>query len=393
MKLAVIGLYYALNLGDAVICDCVIKWLQNEYPKARIDLVDIEGKTEFVYTPPASIHNLYIRQWKLRGEYWLSQKGFRDRIYYWNKADIESRQMFYDQVASQGYDGVIFAGGQLFMDWLSLDVAEFLRRFRSKKIPVFFNACGAGISVSKAIREQLAEELADENVKFISSRDDVRRIEQRYFHGQKRVRKTFDPALWSSRTYPIRTQQTVEVGLGVMNCAEIGFLKLMHFWIGVIREIEKRKIQWKLFCNGDPDDYRLCCYILNRLKRDKSQYLCPRPKTPQELVNTIASFQSMIAFRLHSHIIGSSLYIPAVAIVWDEKIRFFYRQLGLEERCMEIKDRPDIILNRLEEAIQANYKKEIVEAQQQYSYGLLLKAMNHYFNKNDMGEDKYEQRQ
>ena len=60
---------------------------------------------------------------------------------------------------------------------------------------------------------------------------------------------------------------------------------------------------------------------------------------------------------------------------------------------MEIKDRPDIILNRLEEAIQANYKKEIVEAQQQYSYGLLLKAMNHYFNKNDMGEDKYEQRQ
>lgn len=392
LKLAVIGLYYALNLGDAVICDCVIKWLQNEYPNAKIDLVDIEGKKGFVYTPPSSIRNLYIRQWKLRGEYWLTQKGICDRIYYWNKVDIESRQMFYDHVASQEYDGVIFAGGQLFMDWLSLDIVEFLKRFRLKKIPVFFNACGAGISVSTEIQKQLAKELLDENVKFISSRDDVRKIEQRYLFGQKTVQRTFDPALWSNSTYPVYTNQTVAVGLGIMNCSEIGYRKLIHFWIGLIREIEKRGIQWKLFCNGDPDDYRLCSYILNKLNRDQNQYLCPRPQTPQELVNTIAAFQSMITFRLHSHIIGSSFYIPAVAIVWDEKIRFFYRQLGLEERCMEIKDQPNIILNRLEEAVKLNYKKEIIESQKQYSHSLLLKAINHHFCRYDTGENKYEQK-
>lgn len=30
MKIAVIGVYYASNLGDAVICDCVASWLRND---------------------------------------------------------------------------------------------------------------------------------------------------------------------------------------------------------------------------------------------------------------------------------------------------------------------------------------------------------------------------
>ena len=32
MKIAVIGVYYASNLGDAIICDCVAFWLKKKWP-------------------------------------------------------------------------------------------------------------------------------------------------------------------------------------------------------------------------------------------------------------------------------------------------------------------------------------------------------------------------
>lgn len=379
MKIAVIGVYFASNLGDAVICDCVAKWFRDAYPQAQVDVIDINGNTEFEVLPIVSLRTLQKRQNSLKKDYWLARHGFRDKVYYWSNKNMENRMDFYGKIADRGYDFAVFAGGQLFMDWLSLDVCEFLKHFERTKTPVFFNACGVGVSVSKQIKERVQKYLNSDNVRFISTRDDVEKIGQRYLREGKKAIPTYDPALWTLETYQIERKDSEVIGLGVMYCSHIRVRKLIRFWVNVIKELEKRNIPWKMFCNGSMDDYNLGCHVLERLHLEKDKFLCLCAKKPETLIEQISGFKGVISFRLHSHIIAASLDIPAVALVWDDKLRFFYRHLHHEERCMTVRNPAIEVVDQLEKALTEGYDRDLIEKQKEYAHDLLLGAVKDEF--------------
>lgn len=375
MKIAVIGVYYASNLGDAIICDCVADWLRKRYPRAEVDLIDIEGKKEFAKQQSVSIFTLRYRRRKLQWDYWLTKHRIKDRVYYWNEIDVATRQEFYDYVGAQKYDAAIFAGGQLFMDWLSVDVCEFLKRFEKERIPVFFNACGTGFAVSDTIQNLLSCYLMNDMVKMISSRDDADAIKERYLFGKREVESTYDPALWVKEVYQIQKKESDFVGLGIMYSERDSIQKVTRFWIRLIKEMNTRHVKWKMFCNGSMDDYNFGCYVLKRLGLKKEEYLCACAQSPTELIQEIASFDSLISFRLHSHIVAASLDIPAIAVVWDEKLRFFYRHLGHEERCKTICDSAQDILCTLDKAKEEGYDKKQIQEQKKFARELLINAV------------------
>lgn len=377
MKIAVIGVYYAPNLGDAIICDCVMSWLCERWPSAVIDRIDIENKKCFEKQEDTSMRLLVYRGLKLKWDYWQTRHHIRDRVYYWNMLDVAARQDFYEKVAAEKYDAAVFAGGQLFMDWLSADICGFLKQFEQAGTPVYFNACGVGITVSDKIREMLSRHLLCDNVKLISSRDDAEQIKQLYLDNKKNVIKTFDPALWTSCVYGnISVSPDSVVGLGVMYSNHAPLWKITRFWIRLIRELDAVGIRWKMFCNGAVDDYNYAAYVLEKAGRSREKYLCRCAENPQELIRQISSFCSLISFRLHSHIVAASYGIPAVAIVWDEKLRFFYRNLGHEERCRTIYDRPESVLQSLQKAQEEGYDMELIEKQKNFSRTLLLEALS-----------------
>lgn len=376
MKIAVVGVYYASNLGDAVICDCVSYWLKQEYPNAEINILDVEGKQEFPMQSSVSIRILKKRKRKLKWDYWLTEKGIKDKVYYWNELDVAQRQDFYDEVAEREYDIVVFAGGQMFMDWLSVDVCEFLKRFEQKKIPVFFNACGVGFAISEKIRKLLSDCLQNENVKLISSRDDVHLIEKRYLKGKRNAILTYDPALWTKEVYQVEKSQSEYVGLGIMFCESEDIKKVTQFWMQMIQLLEKQHIKWKMFCNGAIEDYNYGCYVLEQMHLNVSEYICEYPKTPKELVCQISEFSGLISFRLHSHIIATSLDIPAVALVWDEKVRFFYQHLGHEERCKTVYDSEESVFKAFQLAKEQGYDRELIEKQKNFARQLLIDTIN-----------------
>lgn len=376
MKIAVIGVYYASNLGDAVIGDCVSYWLKKEYPDAKIDILDVEGKKEFPQQSSVSIRTLKKRKRKLKWDYWLTEKGIKDKVYYWNQLDVAQRQAFYDEVAQRGYDIAVFAGGQMFMDWLSVDVCEFLKRFEQKRIPVFFNACGVGFAISEKIRNVLSNCLLKENVKLISSRDDVHLIENRYLNGKRNAILTYDPALWTKEVYNVEKSKSEYVGLGVMFCENENIKKVTDFWVQMIQLLEQKHIKWKMFCNGALDDYNYGCYVLEQMNLNVSECIFDYPKTPEELVCQIGKFSSLISFRLHSHIIATSLDIPAVSLVWDEKVRFFYQHLGHEERCKTIHDSAESVFMALQLAKEQGYDRELIEKQKNFARQLLIDTIN-----------------
>lgn len=375
MKIAVIGLYYASNLGDAIICDCVAAWLKAEYPTAQIDVIDIENKKKFPIQDTVTTLIRVRRKWNLLRDCWLTSHNIDDRIYYWNSVDVSTRSSFYDDVGKRGYNAVVFAGGQLFMDWLSLDVCEFLKRFKKAGVPVFFNACGTGQAISEKIRKNMSEELNNGNIMLISSRDDVECIEKRYLGSGKRVKATFDPALWTKETYGQLKKESSTVGLGVMYSEYTGQRKVTKFWTDVIRQLEKENIKWKMFCNGDLEDYEYGCRVLKKIGRNPENYILKCAASPRELVSQIAGFKSIIAFRLHSHIVAASLGIPGVAVVWDDKLRFFYNHLGHPERCVTIDVSGKSIINILNRAETEGIDSRMIDKQKKYAKKLLMDSV------------------
>ena len=372
MKIAVIGVYYSANLGDGIICESVAWWLKKAFPQADIEIIDKERKKSFSPQIQVSLRILQYRKLKLAWENFLTRTGINDRIYYWNKVDVDTRQEFYDEIGNRGYDAVIFAGGQLFMDWLSMDICEFLKRFEQKNIPVFFNACGVGFSISKNIQRNLGKHLRNENIKLISTRDDAEAVEKRYLNGEKKVIETYDPALYCKEVYGQGNRKTDMLGLGIMYSTHAGLRKLTTFWINIIKELQKRQIKWKMFCNGSVDDYNYGCYILCKFGLKKEQYMLDYPKYPQELVRQITFFDKIISFRLHSHIVAAAYDIPAVAIVWDDKLRSFYRRINCEERCRTIEDSPKLIVDTLLTAGREGYDRTLLEEQKSFSCKLLI---------------------
>lgn len=229
MKIAVIGLYYASNLGDAVICDSVEYLLRRQYPSAQIDVIDIEGNSEFAEQQPTSFRLLQRRKWNLQRDCFLTKYHISDRIFYWQNLSAEKQEQFYEKTAERNYDLAVFAGGQLFMDWLALDICGFLKAFQNYGTPVIFNACGAGFSVSDTIRKMMARHLHGGHVRLISTRDDADKIEKMYDLQKGEAIRTYDPALWSGEVYGVTANPSGEVGLGVMYSTQVSFSKLTVF--------------------------------------------------------------------------------------------------------------------------------------------------------------------
>ena len=97
----------------------------------------------------------------------------------------------------------------------------------------------------------------------------------------------------------------------------------------------------------------------------------PAPECPKELVNLIGQFKSIVSFRLHSHIIAAALDVPSIALVWDQKLRFYFEKIGHGERCMTIKQDSKEVISRLHRAEEEGYDRSLIERQKRYADNLL----------------------
>lgn len=90
----------------------------------------------------------------------------------------------------------------------------------------------------------------------------------------------------------------------------------------------------------------------------------------------ISEFSSLISFRLHSHIVAASLNIPAVGISWDEKIKFFYENIGHKERCLPVGCPAQEVVKALLVACEEGCDRELIQRQRVYARKILLNEIN-----------------
>jgi polysaccharide pyruvyl transferase WcaK-like protein len=380
MRILLIGEYYSSNLGDGVICNAVENLLINSFEDVEITVADISGKKAYstLNDKNISVKKAKYTSAKIKLSKILTTFGF-DLEYIRFEKGFAKKSENIARICSGDYDLAIFAGGQMFKDSFVLPIAKFVERLGLNNIPIIFNACGVGEIRSKRMKKILANSLSNPNIHAVSSRDDINTLNDYLKNSPLKAIKTFDPAIWTSEVYKIKKAENNVVGLGIMYAFNMNHSHMVKFWKDIILDLEKVGIKWKFFCNGPNIDYKFAQHILNTLgysDEEQANLLSPRPQNPKELVELISTFKSIISFRLHSHIIAYSLDIPGISIVWDEKVKYFYKSIGLTKRCKYISDSSLDIITELDKAQKEGYDSVLRSEQKVFCNELLTKMVD-----------------
>lgn len=260
--------------------------------------------------------------------------------------DIQSE----DYELVRAADLIIFGGGGLIkykQEKFHEYVPALLACAEECGIPVYFNSVGVeGYDEEDERCLQLARALNYNCVKAVTVRDDLETLRKDYLKNDQIITSAaVDTAIFTPYVYDIRkNEQSHTIGLGIVRhrifedygIPEITREFQLDMWKGIIQQLETNGLQWKMFVNGLRSDYDFALEILEYMGRSsQAEYLLvPRPIESRELVAAIASFEGIIACRMHANIIAYALGIPSIGLVWNEKMVYWGERIGYPERFL-----------------------------------------------------------
>ncbi|MEI7831935.1 MAG: polysaccharide pyruvyl transferase family protein [bacterium] len=378
-SLVVAGEYYSENLGDGVITETLRYLLQQVDPELEVKIVDLSHRTEFCATPPSSIIRATGRFSRLLS--WLFKACIPDNrkrtaaLYsvMWRFREQKSHQHFF-MAELAGASALIIGGGQLLMD----NSLVFPYRINSATrcalrlgIPVAFQSCGVGSNWSAKGRRLFAGALCPAQVVSISVRDNdsVEELQAELPKIAAKVTFAIDPAICAGEAYGVnRSFVSKTIGLGVIAPGELlshptyahlaDETSALERWVALIRHLAGLGYPLALFTNGSVVDYHFAEKVLKTAQEDGicNISLACRPQLPHELVELIAQYRAVIAYRLHANIIATSLKVPSLGFIWDEKVRQFGHESGRSAYYLEPdKVNMEVIATKLAEICSNSY--------------------------------------
>lgn len=351
MRCLLVGEYYSENLGDGVLCKSTEILLREIFPNIEIDVWDLSGRCGF--NKDAVADKKWKVKWKAFSYSILESLGFMDVYLTYRK----KRKCGKNKFKSHDYDFIIFAGGQIAVSGFKERVLYILDKF--KDIPKVFNAIGNGNDNVTWIDDDICEKY---NIKGITYRDGTISLKN------VMCKETFDTAIISNELIKKNSKDNfIEesvVGIGVMYVPNIDKEIQNKFWKNVFEILNELNINYKIFTNGDPNDYDYAISLCKMYGISNSK-LCARPITPEDLVKLIASFCCILGSRLHSNIIAYSMCVPSVGVVWDKKVSRFFEKVSACERLVKFNLDKTVIKKIINDLIQIKYRMKCVEANKQ----------------------------
>lgn len=352
------------NLGDVVIHDCTRFILDRVLSECGIRDFTIEEANigQQPPIPPGPRRPLWQRAVLKIAKRLFPLAAVRLK-WKWSPA----RQAFVqrEQAKFDGADAVIFAGGEIVKfrhERFFLYIDEIMRWADRASIPVLFNAVGVEGYDSRDARCRLLKRALNRRVlKMLTTRDDAETLKRRYFSRLRPdIHQVADPAFWTPETFGVSHAPNATdpaIGLNVIRPEIFGeyldpvdkaalirlYCRLAHRLLDAGHRVE-------LFSNGGRQDG---AFIDDLLRADPSladdrRLSAFRPANARELVERIAGYGRFLAVRLHAAIIGTSLGIPNVSLVWNRKQEFFGEAVGMRGNFLGRADfREDVILSRL----------------------------------------------
>mgnify|MGYP002627944569 CR=1 FL=1 len=91
--------------------------------------------------------------------------------------------------------------------------------------------------------------------------------------------------------------------------------------------------------------------------------------TPRDLVNLISEYKAIIVARLHATIIAYSLQIPAIGLVWNNKLTFFGKNINAEDYFIQ---KEDFTLSYMLRILETSFEKGYGKARRKEFRALIL---------------------
>ncbi len=362
-KILVAGLVSDKNLGDKIIVDCTSYLLRSQLTDQQTSVEELDLRK---YTEALGKHFQLKR--KLAEDPDRVVKLFKFNFY---KYLVKSATRFYKRKIEGNSLIVVAGGGMIKFKYQSvwLYISGLIFAANKLGIPVALNAVGVeGFDDNNPKCSYLKEALNSPNVISITTRDDLKTLQEHYLKGNQRLtaRLVADPAVFSASTYQVSPDQQSElIGIGLIRSnifKDNGLLisddELIELYANILKRLNKQGMKWKLFTNGLPDDFVMARQIHNKLGTEFLASQIDVPQTPEELLRIIAQFKGVIAARLHACILSYSLEIPVIGLVWNRKLKFFGQNIGLAERFVTVENfKADYIVEQLVAAINEGYNE------------------------------------
>ncbi|MFM1816085.1 MAG: hypothetical protein RLZ98_2780 [Pseudomonadota bacterium] len=333
MNVVVFNVKYSPNLGDGVIAECLEAELRNRTGWS-VTSIDLAGRTEWK-TPgrsrlrilaldllthlPTTVRDAIVATI-------LGRKLHRSLIPLWKQALARANV-------------AVFGGGQLIQDGdlnFPLKLQAAAHECAAYALPMAVYAVGASPSRSPRGRRCFSEILSSERL-FLAGARDARSISILKSLGAQ-PRLTLDPGLLASRTWPssrkeVRTRQ--RAGLCITHPAVISHHatggrgvsagEALDLYEKLAGNLAAQGFDVLCFTNGAGEDEAALDELRGRMAAGNDNIMfAQRAETPRALAQTIADCDVVVAHRLHATIIAYSYNVPAIGLMWDEKVDAFF---------------------------------------------------------------------
>ena len=380
-KVLLCGLKYDYNFGDCIINTCTKKMIEEElkYTKKviKINEIDLYGRDSFesyykinkgiIYYLRKLIYNIlsliYLCFKKIKIK--KMENFIYDIKWYFSEEFLIYKKYYKKEIMNSDYI-IIVGGGLIMYKYLNLYhyISQILKYSKKYNKIVYINAVGIeGYDTNNRKCRRLKDALNYNCLKMITTRDDIEKLKLYINNPNTIIDRVADPACLCSEIYNIKKKKSNTIGLCVCrenlfkdNGIDFDGKKMINFWKNLISDLNFNGYKWKIYTNGHKSDNQFAYKLAKELNISKNNVLIP--KNEKELIKNISTFSGIIATRLHSNIIAFSLDIPAIGLVWNDKLKYFGKLINYPERYIEIKDFDSkIIIKKLNNAIDEGFMK------------------------------------
>ena len=257
-----------------------------------------------------------------------------------------------DEAFVKNADIIAFAGGGLFgLSYLnffdSLDRITLLAE--EHQIPVIFSSIGINnMDASSENEHKLRAILQRKCIQAVSVRENLHIFREYAGQCDYEICKVCDPAVWTKYVYHnlldhLPSHNGTLVGINVVRGGlfndngkqwklgdEIVFLNELK------KSLDDHGIPYRFYTNGSVLDDNALRFYADQCAIPSDQVILTH--TTRELVQTVAQFDYVATIRMHSSIISYALSIPSVNLIWNDKIPFFYRNIGYPDRAIDLSE-------------------------------------------------------
>ncbi|WP_434810418.1 polysaccharide pyruvyl transferase family protein [Microbacterium sp. bgisy189] len=348
--IGVVGLMTNENVGDYLLVEASKYLLRTCDPDIAVVDIDVDPHTPAVRTGMRRLNFRAAAVMKAFQRPILSVVRSPRFAYHYHSMYWRTKLGWYFKERVSGLDALIFTGGGFikyktqglnYIDELILKAAH------RQGIPVMMNAVGVeGYSETDIRCQRLKRALNTDNVKVITTRDDLDTLDAHYITNPNiETERVGDPVFWLDEMDMVdrHTRERAEprrrrIGINLLNPQNFSVYggdlspdAVVNFYRNLIAELQRLDADFTLFSNGMTVDQTFGRSLVSSMNL-RSEQLVDRPTTSTEFVNLVASFDIILSARMHAGITAYALEVPVIGLIWGEKLRFLTSITGLRDR-------------------------------------------------------------